>query len=131
MQIVGKCLAWIGILGMLRIAWLAQYYSSVSEPTKNRIVILSGFFPCVAMAGIWLLRRPPLSMMIVGWAIVAILQLETLGVLSLALFHNDIAGDDQFRITHLCVTLPVIMCAGWWFMWRASKRPEASGDSMG
>ncbi len=129
MQIVAKCLAWIGILGMLRIAWLAQYYGSVSEPTKNSIVILSGFFPCVALAGLWLLRRPSMSMMIVGWTMVAILQLETLGVLLLALFLNDFPGDDRFRINHVCVTLPIILCAGWWLMWRMSKRRELQWES--
>jgi hypothetical protein len=107
---------------MLRVAWLAQFYGSVSEPTKNRIVILSTFFPCIAMVGIWLLRSPPLSMRIIGWTMIAILQVETLGVLLLALFHKHFIGDDQFRIKYMCVTLPSIMCVGWWSMWVKSKR---------
>lgn len=43
MQTVAKCLGWIGFVGTLRIAWLAQYIGNASDPTKNRIVILSLF----------------------------------------------------------------------------------------
>jgi hypothetical protein len=125
MQTIATSMILVGCSGALRVAWLAQYYGNMSEPSRNRTTIFSAFFPCIAIVGIWLLRRISSTMMIVGWVAV-VLPALTLGILKLAPAATHVFEDEQFRVGFSNIALPSIFLAGCWAMWRRSKQPAKS-----